>query len=602
MTRALRRIRGAALAAGLASTLVGCGADRRPAPDPGAQVAELAQDCWQFLLEQSPYLQVRQGGLIRELPDATVTQAQANVEFSRSVLERIDAIPREALTHEDALTLGLLRWDAEQTITGQEFYWLNFPFTPYQAGFSFNFIHQQLQAHPFAAPEAHTKNYLTVLDEYAELLGQLRAHIDGQAERGIYLSRHAIPGTLAMFESFSALAPEVMAVSADRLGAFSDEQRGAFLAAVEERLATRLRPAFDALLGTLHSEEYARNAPNAVGLAHYPGGEQYYRLLVRAHTTMEASPEQLHDLGKRRVAELEARMAAIREEVGFTGSKAEFHRRLRTDSRFIARSPDEVEARFKEYIARIEPLIPDYFHTMPKAPYGVTRLNAAAESSMTYGYYAPPTPDQPTGLYHYNGSQLDERPQIWAGPLIYHELVPGHHFHIASQSENRALPDYRREYLGAGAFNEGWGNYGAHLAGEMGLLDDPYDRYGAALFDIFISARLVLDTGMNLMGWSLDEGRAYMAEHTFASPTEIETETLRYSTDLNGQALAYKAGLEKLLELREAARARAGNTFDIRDFHHAVLGSGALPMQVLERHLDWYFGPDGPAAADRPRG
>jgi uncharacterized protein (DUF885 family) len=602
MARGSRRIQSLALTVGLAFLLVACAPGERPTPDHGARVAELAEECWQDLLERSPYLQVRQGRLIRRLPDATEAQAQANVEFSRSVLERIDEIPRDALAHEDVLTLDLLRWEAEQAIAGLEFYWLNFPFTPYQAGFSFNFVHQQLQAHPFDEPEAHPENYLTVLGEYSELLGQLRAHIDGQVERGIYLSRHAIPGTAAMFEGLLALVPSVMGVSEDRLGALSEEEREAFLAAVDEQLTGHVLPAFEALLDALRAEEYARNAPDEVGLAVYPGGDRYYRLLVRGHTTMDASPEALHDLGKLRVAELEARMAAIREEVGFTGGKAEFHRRLRTDPRFIAKSPEEVEARFEEYIARIEPLIPDYFHETPRAPYGVTRLNAAAETSMTFGYYAPPTPDQPTGLYHYNGSQLDDRPQIWSGPLIYHELVPGHHFHIASQSENEALPDYRREYLGAGAFNEGWGNYGALLAGEMGLLDDPYDRYGAALFDIFISARLVLDTGMNLMGWSLEEGRAYMAEHTFASPTEIATETLRYSTDLNGQALAYKAGLEKLLELREAARARAGDTFDVRDFHHAVLGSGALPMQVLEHHLDWYFGPDGPAAADRPRG
>lgn len=208
---------------------------------------------------------------------------------------------------------------------------------------------------------------------------------------------------------------------------------------------------------------------------------------------------------------------------------------------------------------------------------------------MTFGYYQPPTPDEPVGRYYYNGSKLDQRPQIWAGPLIYHELIPGHHFHIALQSENEELPSYRREYLSASAFNEGWGNYGALLAREMGLLDDPYDRYGAALFDVFISARLVLDTGMNLLGWPLEEARAYMREHTFQSETEIATETLRYSTDLFGQALAYKGGLEKLVELRETVRGRAGGSFDIRDFHDAVLGSGAMPLTILERHVRWHF-------------
>ncbi len=210
---------------------------------------------------------------------------------------------------------------------------------------------------------------------------------------------------------------------------------------------------------------------------------------------------------------------------------------------------------------------------------------------MTFGYYQQPTPEEPRGLYRYNGSKLDQRPLVTAGPLIYHELVPGHHFHIALQNENESLPPYRRENIAYGAFNEGWGNYGAKLATEMGLLDEPYDRYGWAVFDMFISARLVLDTGMNLLGWSLEEGRDFMRTHTFSSETEIASETLRYSTDMPGQALAYKAGLEKLLELRQRARALAGDDFDIRAFHAAVLGPGALPMQVLERHIEWSFDP-----------
>ena len=123
----------------------------------------------------------------------------------------------------------------------------------------------------------------------------------------------------------------------------------------------------------------------------------------------------------------------------------------------------------------------------------------------------------------------------------------------------------------------------------MGLLDDVYDRYGTALFDMFISVRLVVDTGMNLLGWTLEEARDYMREHTFSSETEIASETLRYSTDLFGQALAYKSGVERMLELRRTVEARTGDSFDIRDFHDAMLGSGAMPLAVLERHIDWFF-------------
>ncbi len=571
-------------------TAAACGPDDEElAAAQAAAVAALADEVWQHTLSQSPYLQVRHGALIRELPDYTLDNTTENAAFARATLERLEAIPLEELAHEDAVTAEMLRWDSQLTLDLEPCHWISFPYSPYALGFGFNFIHGQLAAHPFTDPAAHTENYLTLLSEYAQSVEQLREHLEGQIERGIYMSRHALPGVLGMFQAFKTTAPQLMRVSGERLGALSEDQREVFSAKVESAIRDRIVPAFDAFLGRLEAADYRTEAPDAVGLAHYPGGETCYRALVRLHTTMDVTPEELHELGRRRVAQLEEEMAAIRAEVGFTGSREEFHLRLRTDPRFFAESAEEVEAKFNDYIARIEPKVPDYFRTLPEAPYGVERLDPAAEATMTFGYYQPPTPDAPVGRYFYNGSKLDQRPMIWAGPLIYHELVPGHHFHIALQSENEGLPMFRREYLSASAFNEGWGNYGALLASEMGLLDDPYDRYGAALFDIFISARLVLDTGMNLLGWPLEQGRAYMRAHTFQSDTEIATETLRYSTDLFGQALAYKAGLEKLVELRQAARASAGASFDIRDFHDAVLGSGAMPMTILERHVRWYF-------------
>lgn len=581
----------------LVMTLAGCAAPSPPEPsrDYSRDVEVLADEAWQRLLAGSPFLQVRTGQLLRELPDLTPGQAKADADFARSMLERIDAIPAESVSGEDALTLALLSWDAESTIEAEPYYWLRFPVTPYRTGFNLSLLHQAIPVYPFDGPDK-TESYLTLLAEYADQLEQMRVHLEGQMERGIYLPAPALPGILETFRAYRADAG-ALRVSAERLEALTDEDRESFITAVDEAVSGRVEPAFDALLGVLESDEYREQAPDRVGLAQYPAGEAYYRHLVRYHTTLEVTPEELHELGKRRVAELSEKMAAIRDELGFRGTQDEFHTELRRDPAFLAKTPEDVETRFLDYIGRIEPLIPEYFTTTPKAPYGVQRLDAAAEGSMTFGYYQPPTPDEAAGLYRYNGSRLEERPLVFAGPLIYHELVPGHHFHLALQSENEELPLFRRNYIDAGAFNEGWGNYGALLASEMGLLDDPYDRYGWAIFDMFISARLVVDTGMNLLGWSLEEGRDYMREHTFQSETEIATETLRYSTDLHGQALAYKTGLEKLVELRERMRQKAGESFDIRDFHEAVLGSGALPLSVLEQHVEEYF----EALGDRAR-
>ena len=407
------------------------------------------------------------------------------------------------------------------------------------------------------------------------------------------MSRHALPGIIGLFQAMrGGMMRAAASVPAERLEAIAEEDRAAFETGVEEIIGGRLEPAIDALVAVLNSEDYQTNAPDAVGLTHYPDGEAYYRYRVRANTTMNTTPEDFHEFGKQRVAELEADMAAIRDEVGFEGTKEEFHHMLRTDERFLAQTPEDVEARYMSYIERIEPLVADYFPSQPQAPYGVKRLDPGQEATMTFGFYQQPSPTEPVGNYRYNGSNLDERSLIWAGPLIFHELIPGHHFHIASQNENESLPIYRRENIAYGAFTEGWGNYSAKIGKEMGLLDDPYDRYGWDLFEIFFSTRLVVDTGMNLMGWTLEEGRQYMRDHTFQSETEIATESLRYSTDMPGQALNYHAGFQKLLDLRERARELAGEEFDIKDFHDAVLGSGALPMEVLEKHIEWYFDPE----------
>ena len=185
----------------------------------------------------------------------------------------------------------------------------------------------------------------------------------------------------------------------------------------------------------------------------------------------------------------------------------------------------------------------------------------------------------------YNGSRLEERSILNAAALAYHELVPGHHFQIVLARENMRLPRFRRETMYT-AFTEGWGEYASDLAGEMGMYEDPYDRAGRLSMDLFLTTRLVVDTGMNALGWPRERAMAFMREHTLESEAQIATETLRYSTDIPGQALAYKLGSRTIRQLRERMRARLGPAFDVRRFHQIVLGSGAMPLGVLERHVE----------------
>jgi len=228
------------------------------------------------------------------------------------------------------------------------------------------------------------------------------------------------------------------------------------------------------------------------------------------------------------------------------------------------------------------------FLRKPKAPYGVRRLAPELEASMTFGYYQPPSPSQPEGIYYYNGSRLEERSLIWAEGLIYHELVPGHHFHFAFQLENAELPDFRKESFQS-AFSEGWAEYASWLGLDMGLYQDPYSLCGKYMMDMFLSSRLVVDTGMNDLEWPRSRAVKFMKDNLLESETQINSETLRYSTDMPGQALAYKLGSMKFFELREKAKRALGDKFDIKKFHDAILSSGSMPFPVLERHIDWFI-------------
>jgi uncharacterized protein (DUF885 family) len=334
--------------------------------------------------------------------------------------------------------------------------------------------------------------------------------------------------------------------------------------------------------------EYAQAAGDVVGAARFPDGTEYYRFAVRRSTTLDVAPEEVHRIGNEMVAELEAAMESARAEVGFTGTREEFHKLLRTDPQFFPKTADEVGERLMAAASAMEAKLDGLFERRPQAPYGVKRLEAALEGSQTYGYYDPPTPQEPRGIYFYNGSRLDQRSWIGLAAISLHETVPGHHFHIARQLENTSLPDIRRNGM-HGAYTEGWGSYASYLGEEAGIYQDPYSRYGMYVLEIFLASRLVVDTGMNALGWSLEQGRAYQLDHTLESETQIASESLRYSTDMPAQALAYQMGKRKLLELRRRAEESLGDRFDVRRFHEAILAPGSLPLAVLERHVERFI-------------
>ena len=556
-------------------------------------IAAAGNEYLEFVAARDPYLKFRRGERVESFPDWTLEAAEADAAFARDLLDRLAGVDDGAVDHEDWISLSLLRWNLGMLVEAPKHYWADFNITPYAAGgFSLNILHQVLGAAPVGTGEERA-HYLHLLDEYAQGISQLADKVAGQKERGIHLPKAQVPAVAGMFEGYRGRLDELFVPAADRAGDGADD----FLARVHEAVDTGIDAQLGRLVGEL-GDDYLEAAPEQVGLSEVPGGRELYVHRVRMHTTTDLTPEEIHQLGLDQVARIEAELAALRDEIGFEATSEEtamkeFLDQVRADPRFIAASPEEVEERYMGYIEKIEPHVADYFDVLPEAPYGVRRLDPTSEATMTFGVYQLPTAANPRGEYRYNGSDLQNRSLFSAQGLIYHELIPGHHFQLALANEREDLPRFRRETIGYGAFTEGWAEYAANLGKEMGLYEDPYDLYGRLVMEMFIACRLVLDTGMNHFGWDLERAREYMSARVVYSDVEVATELLRYSADIHGQALAYRIGNLEIARLRQKAEDALGERFDIKAFHAAVIGSGAMPMVVLEEHIDWWIGQQG---------
>jgi uncharacterized protein (DUF885 family) len=558
--------------------------DSKP-EDASARLSELGDEIWNRRLEKSPEIRLRLGLPVERLPELTYQEAEDEARFYRSVLDRATTIDADDLSHNEVVTLETLRWESAMNIEGLQYFWLRNSLTPYAS--PLRALGQLFPALPLQTAE-DLDRYLALLAQASGYIAQIHELARGQSERGIVVSRQNLPAAIGLVRA-SIRDPEegMFSVAKERLAGFDEAQIEAFRGAITARVREEINPAFESLAAFLEGP-YAEQAPEGIGISQYPNGRDYYLYLVRLNTTMDVTPEDVQQVGYEMLAEFQKRMAEIRDEIGFDGTREEFHKLLRTDPRFFPETADEVAERLQSASDSMWTRIGEYFTVTPKAPYGVKRLLPELEPAMTYGYYNPPNATEPTGYYNYNGSKLDERTWLGLAAISLHELIPGHHFQIARQQENEALPTFRKDTYYT-AYGEGWGSYSSFLGLEADMFEDPYSRYGLYILESFLATRLVVDPGMNYFGMSLEEARQFMRENTLESETQIFTESLRYSTDIPGQALGYQMGKRGILELRREAESALGDSFDIRLFHETVLADGSVPMVVLEQHIDRFI-------------
>jgi uncharacterized protein (DUF885 family) len=362
------------------------------------------------------------------------------------------------------------------------------------------------------------------------------------------------------------------------------DQRSRWEARGHELFRTRVRPAQQALLA-FFTNEYLPHARREIGFASVPQGRDYYAYLVRHHTTTTMTPQQVHGLGLHEVARIRSRMDRVIAQTGFKGSFAEFLASVRKDPRFYV-SAEQYGEKASEIAKRADFALPRWFGRLPRLTYGVLPIPAGLESSAN-GYLAGSPRRGVAGMVVYKPWMASKMPTFGIAAWMLHEGVPGHHLQIALSQEIENLPEFRRGD-DITAFVEGWGLYSERLGEDMGIYRDPYEQFGRLSLEMWRACRLVIDTGMHVMGWTREQAMQCLEQNSALAPTEIEFEVDRYIA-WPGQALAYKVGELELLRLRERAEQQLGERFDIRAFHDLVLGAGSMPLDVLAQRVEQWI-------------
>ncbi len=574
--------------AGLVCVLAfGCQAPAAVSPED--DLYALFDEVWEYQMKEYPTWATAVGvhDYDDRLTSMTLEDLARRNQYSKDVLARLDAIDREALSNDARINYDMFRRRIEEGLADYDFNDHLIPITA-ESGFHTGFARL-----PDRVPLATTmdyENYISRLNAFGAYADQYMTLMREGVAQGYVLPRVTLEGydstirphvvdeaTESVFwKPFEKFPNTVPADDHQRL-----REKG--LAAIRDTVI----PAYQSFLDFM-MDEYTPACRSTLGASELPNGKEYYAHLVRHHTTLDITPEEVHEIGLTEVARIRAEMEEIIEQLGFEGDFAEFLEFLRTDSQFFVDTPEELLREASFIAKKMDGQLPRFFKTLPRLPYGVEPVPEHIAPKYTAGrYVGAPLGSTKPGYYWVNTYALESRP-LWALPaLTLHEAVPGHHLQNALRQELEDLPNFRR-FSGVNAYGEGWGLYSEWLGIEAGIYEDLYQHFGRLTYEMWRACRLVVDTGIHAMGWSRQQVMDFMAANTALSLHEITTETDRYIS-WPGQALAYKMGQIKIMELRRRAEEQLGEKFDIREFHDVILLNGPVPLTVLEDQIDGYI-------------
>ena len=557
---------------------------REPA---AAQLHQIFEDSWNEDMRQSPVWASMLGD--RRFNDQWQDLSEAAVEhrseLNAAVLKRLESIDLESLCKADRVNYDLFFQAYSERAAAAE--------------------------HPTHLMPISQRGGIQTLDETGDRLGLQSVQdfedwlarlerIDVLMDQTIDLmiqgvEQGYVPPKITMGRVPAQIEKQLVARATDSLFYKPFKQMPAAMAASDQIrlqqaaqtvIACKVVPAYEKLY-EFFNESYLPACREDIGASSLPNGRAYYESRVRAFTTTDLTPEDVHQIGLTEVARIREEMRVVMKAVEFKGSLTAFFEFLRNDPQFYHTDPKDLLQAYQATAKQIDPTLVHLFTKLPRMPYGIQVIPEAVAPDTTTAYYTRPAADgSRPGYYWVNLYDPSARPKFEIEVLTVHEAVPGHHLQITLQQELEELPNFRR-YSGYTVFTEGWGLYSERLGYDVGLYQDPYSRFGQLSYDMWRAVRLVVDTGMHYKGWTRDEAIAYFVANAPRKKLDIVNEIDRYIS-WPGQALAYKIGQLKMSELRQRASSALGDGFDLRRFHDRMLENGAIPLSMLEQTMtDW---------------
>ncbi len=585
------RLLAASVLAVLASALA-CA--QSPASDPSAQLKALLDEDLDASLRRNPFQATARGipGYDDLLPDYSRSGLEREHERERRTLERLGAIDATKLRGQEHVSYELLEDKLRRAVEGQRYRDAESLALSTLGGVQ-SMMPRAAQVFPFRTA-ANYRDYVKRIEGMPKAVDDLIERLRGGIKSGWMSPKPVLDRVIAAIDAHlveDAANSPLMQPFKRVPAAVTADEREKLASATRRAIAEDYQPALRKLKAFIDAE-YRPKAPDEAGLGAFPGGEAYYEYLIRSRIIPGYTAKEIHEYGLAEVKRLRAEIGAIAKEVGFAGTTDEFIHYVRTDPKFYFKSTEEVLAAYRAMAARVDPQLPKLFHHVPRMPYAVRAMTPAeAASSTAANYQIGSLVLGTSGYFTLDAADYSHQPTWEVETLFLHEAVPGHHMQSARAAEVEGLPPWRT--VGGGynvAYGEGWALYAETLGYALGFYRDPYQRYGHLQAELFRAARLVVDTGIHAFKWRRERAIAFMGHEGATEEKFAVSEVDRYFSNPS-QALGYKLGLRRIVELRRRAEAALGARFDVRDFHAVAIDNGPMPIPVLEKLVDeWIAG------------